>query len=1117
MAEFHRDDSRLESARGPQYRTALLPWEREFCETLDISTEQYFEYHDLLTQHVKEELGRELIPDVRNDAATVSIVLTVVGLVLQGVAYLLTPKPRSPDQQKAGDPFQAQNVRGRTKFSPLAEFDSVQDLASLGALVPLIYTKRQGDFGGVRAESQLLWSRMKNLPTYQELRALILYSAGEINKRPDPFSFAFGKTRVTGYMGSKLAVWFNEGYEEARNAPLEVGESRQYGEFTKYIGNAGFKPFSIENFAHFGVITPSQSAVFGQYSPIRNGQGWKYEFKWPGKGDGDVDKRQLIYGTRRKHVGGYHAGKTRLTGSNLDRLEFTIVAFDSDRVYIHTGNSETNPERRTRNHFDSQGKLIIQESYPEGSSDAELTGGLDEGITAIQQSQQDADTALDVGELYLIGSDIYRCTARENLGNVTQGTAYEPGDQGSGSIRYILEREQEFRKDYVDGKDIYTPDADDIFDERHQPIQKVTIGSIGTTREVDKIVIGLKSVVYKQIQGYPNIAQFTYKDIADDYAKDQQSWQPGTIQTYYSRVSLFRLEIKRRDGNWFDWSGDRLFAVHGNNPQPKYNQITITPPAKDFYEFRFIPVSGNAWIVNERHRHNEVYLLDAAMPLAPGDLVNGYRVQVKGKKIKLYDEFGVDRYRPDDGRNRMNTLDHKYWDTGEPNPKNQNPNSYLQDYWFFDADTSSHANEPEHQITWLNEVVYNGSTWINHPNKQYEHLAYAGLICQSSKEISTFSNFSAYFTEGIRVKKFVAATAKPEGATNNFPEIAYDLLTNRRYGVGEYIGNNSVDANRFNVAAEFCNKNGFYWDGIISQQSNVREFLFSQAGYQLLDFTVLGGQFSLYPSVPFRSDYSIDFGATAGSSTFPIKALFTDGNVRNFKTTFLAPEERQLFQAEVKYRLEILNEFPQTHSTRVRLKETEGGYYRDPVETFDMTQFCTSRQHAINFAKYALRVRQLIDHTISFETTPDAAHTLAPGDYIRVGVSVMHQERNLGKTFRLRTGSVAPDGTLQVNREIPLGDPNGFDVYYWKPGFDGVREGRLVERDGVVQDSALYGSLFTRKRTEAEARIYKIESIAYSEESFVEITGSYTPIDENKKMRVLEWDDADFVIEDITN
>ena len=139
---------------------------------------------------------------------------------------------------------------------------------------------------------------------------------------------------------------------------------------------------------------------------------------------------------------------------------------------------------------------------------------------------------------------------------------------------------------------------------------------------------------------------------------------------------------------------------------------------------------------------------------------------------------------------------------------------------------------------------------------------------------------------------------------------------------------------------------------------------------------------------PINSDYTIDNDAKAGDSNFRIKALFTDGNVRNFKTTFLSPEERQLFIAELKYRKEEKNGFPETHITRVRLAKNEGGYNRDPIEVFDMTQFCTSRDHAITFAKFALRMRQTVDHSISFETTPDAAHTLAPGDYIRLGVSI---------------------------------------------------------------------------------------------------------------------------------
>ena len=82
--------------------------------------------------------------------------------------------------------------------------------------------------------------------------------------------------------------------------------------------------------------------------------------------------------------------------------------------------------------------------------------------------------------------------------------------------------------------------------------------------------------------------------------------------------------------------------------------------------------------------------------------------------------------------------------------------------------------------------------------------------------------------------------------------------------------------------------------------------------------------------------------------------------------------------------------------TRVRLAEDQGGYARDPVELFDMTQFCTSREQAIKFAKFALRLRQTVDHSIQFETTPDAAHSLKPGDYIRAAVSIQHQEKELG-------------------------------------------------------------------------------------------------------------------------
>ena len=952
---------------------------------------------------------------------------------------------------------------------------------------------------------------MVNRGTYQDLEVLLLFSAGDLPFQPKYEGFAFGDSKLTGYPKAKIALFFSEGPESTdakRNAPFQVGGRQQYSDGTKYIGKEGSKPFftSIPDdgvgpkMIFCGVVTPSQSAVFGQYSPIRNGQGWKYPFKYPGKGDGDADKKKMIFGTRTKHVSGYHAGRTTLRsrggGSGVAQLRYTIKDNESDKIYLADDRDDSEPKLRVREHFDSDGELIEKDVIKEDSRLLEDIGGLTEGLTAINQSKIDADSVLEVGELYLIGAAVYRCTNRNNLSSrVGQGTPYEPGK--SGSVEYSLDREPEFNDRYVEPKYIFTDDDEDIFDETHIPIQKVAIGSIGTTRAVNSVTIGIKSTVYRQVNGYPNVQEFTGSSQVNGFAKSGGTFQLGSTNSYYGRISLFRMEVRINEEKWIDVCGETIFAVYGSNPQAKYNRIQVLPPNHTneayFMQFRFIPVCGNAWIANNNYEDKRVMLLEENRDWTTGVIKDGIKVRFRGRSNQIDDLYDLDAKVFETGG-----------DDGQDNPdNNQNPNSLLQDFWFYDADTASHASEPEHSISYINEYVENSAAWYANENKQYENLAYAGLICQSSKEISTFSSFSAYFENGIEVERLYDNGSRR--STSNFPEITYDLLTNRRYGVGEYIGNNSVDKNRLEIAAKFCRANGFYWDGVISQETNLREFMFSQAGFQLLDFEIRGGQFSLYPSVPFNKDYSIDLNAKAGDANFPIKALFTDGNVRNFKTTMLSPEERQLFIAEVKYRKETRYGFPETRVTRVRLNN---GFDRDPIEVFDMTQFCTSRAHAIKFAKFALRLRETVDHSISFETTPDAANTLAPGDYIRIGVSIQHQDG----TARLRTGSVAPDGTLQYSSGMENGT---FSVYYWKPGMSEVVKGNMRVSNGKVGDEKFRGSLFTNAPSRTEARVYRIESIAFSEESFIEISATYVPLNNDGTMKLLDWNSG-FRIEDNT-
>ena len=1144
----------MEPYRGPQYRTALLPWEQQFCETVGITTEEYFEFHDLVSQHIKEEKGRELIPDVRNEPVT--IVTLVIGVALSAVGMLLAPKPQAPKQQERGGDFRGADRRARTKYAPLSEFDSVQELAALGSVIPLIFTRRdeKNKTGGVRVDSQMLWSKMKNQKTYQELYALLLFGAGAVEDRPDFKGYAFGSNKMSSYIKAKIALWFARGSTNTWE-PFQPYNEQHYeedGESGKYVGKKNDRPFETlwpydrvggetpEQMVFCGVVTPSQNATFGQYAPIRNGHAWKYAFKYPGKGDGDADRKYMVKHTRMKHIAGYHPGRTNLAtveDDDMKKLVYVINYKQSKTAYIVTGKGNTNPNINTADHFYSgNGSLAWSRDGNLGpvDKDTELdnenfgdnSGGFKEGESAINESKIDADVTLEVGELYLMGEAVYRCTDRKNMSEeVEQGTPFEP--ERSGTIEYYFELDEENTLSTENSRYLLTDGPNSMYNEAHCPIQRFSVGSIGTTREVDLVEIGFKSTVYRQMNGYPNINNFTDDEMPDRFAKEGGGFDLGTSTAYYDRVSLFRLEIKKgKDGNWVKWNRSRMFAVHGNNPKPLYNTIQIQLPEKDFYEFRFIPFCGNSFM-NRGERttkynggwkeyipDGKVYLLNSNKSFTEADDLSGYKIKIRGEKLLLHEFF---------------TMSHPYWATGESvndgNGNQTNPGSLLNDYWFFSADVPSHVNEPEHQITWINEYVDNSPEWYANPKQQYNELAYAGIVCQSSTEISSFSNFSAYFQKGLIVRRLAEGPDvvvsdngdennlkdMPSGATNIFPDIAHNLLTNRRYGVGEMIGSNSVDLKGMQEAARFCKANGFYWDGILTEKTNVREFLFSQAGYQLLDFTIIGGQFSLKPSVPYGADYKILNKAVAGSDQFPIKALFTDGNVRNFKTTFLSPEERQLFTAEVKYRLEPeTNGFPEQRSMRVRLDNEEGGYFRDPVEVFDMSQFCTSRAHALNFAKHALQIRKHVDHAVSFETTPDAVHALAPGDYIRVAVSIQHQETNRGYKGRLATGSIGPDGIMQQPQSVA----NGQEIYYWKPGTTSISTGKLNIDAGRVVDDSLKGVLFTRKESTTEARVYKIESIAFSEDSFVEISATYVPLNEEGQMKTLQWEREYFRVED---
>ena len=426
-----------------------------------------------------------------------------------------------------------------------------------------------------------------------------------------------------------------------------------------------------------------------------------------------------------------------------------------------------------------------------------------------------------------------------------------------------------------------------------------------------------------------------------------------------------------------------------------------------------------------------------------------------------------------------------------------NPYDAASDYWLFNGDRSSHLEGPEHEIVYCNEIIKDTSS-------TYNDLAYAALSVDSSKEWSNFSQFSAYIKKGIKVERLIgddgndavantgSVDSEGKGPTHLFPEIAHALLTDEMLGAGAVINANSVNKADMTIAAKFCKANGFFWDGVISNKVNLREFIFEQATYCFLDFTIIGGVFSLKPSVPYNtSDYTMN-----QNKDIEISAMFNDGNMNELNVAFLSAEERQTFKAVVLYRDEKENGFPETKSVTVQL---DGDSYKDdPVQTFDLSGFCCSEQHAIAFGRYVLSVKLKTSHMITFKTSPNYIQQLKAGDYIRVYSTTQH-------TDRFRNGAILAGGKVVSKDEI-TGSQN---IYWWNSTKEAVEYQAGVDFDSSSALAAYAGSLFTIVENEASDQCYRVESLTFSEDSLIEIAASNVELDGKKLAILQEWNVAD--------
>ncbi|MEC8755583.1 MAG: hypothetical protein VXX72_08125, partial [Pseudomonadota bacterium] len=226
MDSLQRVGGKLESIRRPSGRRVLLPYEISLCESLGITPDEYWDFIFTAQEELKAR-GKEydLIPDVRNEPVT--LITLVIGVALSAIGALLAPKPQQPTQ-KEPKRLDVAGSRGRTRYTKSNNFDSVQQLANLGEIIPLIFAERRGEYGGIRVETDMLHSQMLSSGTNQVLYALMMFGFGRLAEKPDFDGYAIGDLLMRDFANTKCRLY----YSDSKGDPHRITNTNAYSRTT---------------------------------------------------------------------------------------------------------------------------------------------------------------------------------------------------------------------------------------------------------------------------------------------------------------------------------------------------------------------------------------------------------------------------------------------------------------------------------------------------------------------------------------------------------------------------------------------------------------------------------------------------------------------------------------------------------------------------------------------------------------------------------------------------------------------------------------------------------------------------------------------------------------------
>lgn len=254
-------------------------------------------------------------------------------------------------------------------------------------------------------------------------------------------------------------------------------------------------------------------------------------------------------------------------------------------------------------------------------------------------------------------------------------------------------------------------------------------------------------------------------------------------------------------------------------------------------------------------------------------------------------------------------------------------------------------------------------------------LAVKGSYTQDASVGDYREQIRCFVRNGIEVENISTGAIE---SSDNFMDLAYYLLKSNK------VSDDLIDMQAFQDARNFLATNKLYFNGVIANSVNLREFFSAVAPGLMLRFVQEAGKFSFKPVLPTTLAGNIDTGSVSPVKTFTVANILPKSFIKRYYESQL----RKPICVLLSWREQFKQAYSVAVTTEIRYANTA---LEGPFESYDFSDFITDINHTTLVGKYILSSRARVTHSISFQTSYDIAAgseklaaQLQPLDIIRV-------------------------------------------------------------------------------------------------------------------------------------